>query len=65
MGAWSVAELAHFLEQGDLHGPAKRLRSNGVRGADLLHMDAHALVSDVGLTKFADNRVLSVRDAFF
>ena len=30
-----------------------------------MHMDAHALVSDVGLTKFADNRVLSVRDAFF
>ena len=65
MGAWSVAELAHFLEQGDLHGPAKHLRTNGVRGADLLHMDAHALVSDVGLTKFAARRVLSVRDAFF
>lgn len=65
MGAWSVAELARFLEQRDLHGPAKHLRANGVRGADLLHMDARALVSDLGLTKFAARRVLSVRDAFF
>ena len=65
MGAWSVAELAHFLEERDLQGPAKHLRTNGVRGADLLHMDAHALVSDVGLTKFAASRILAVRDAFF
>ena len=61
---WSVAELTQFLEQKDLHGPAKHLRANGVRGVDLLNTDAHALVSEVGFTKFAASRVVSVRDAF-
>ena len=61
---WSVAELTQFLEQKDLRGLAKHLRANGVRGVDPLNMDAHALVSEVGLTKFAASRVVSVRDAF-
>ena len=64
MSAWSVVQLSDFLEQRDLHGPAKHLRTNGVRGADLLGMDMRTLVSDVGLTRFAASRVLSVRDAF-
>ena len=50
--------------QHDLHGPAKHLRTNGVRGADLLGMDIRTLVSDLGLTRFAASRVISVRDAF-
>ena len=64
MNAWSVAQLSEFLEQHDLHGPAKHLRTNGVRGADLLGMDIRTLVSDVGLTRFAASRVISARDAF-
>ena len=64
MEAWSVAQLSDFLEQEDLHGPAKHLRANGVRGADLLRMNIETLVADVGLTRFAAARVISVRDAF-
>ena len=64
MEAWSVAQLSDFLEQEDLHGPAKHLRANGVRGADLLRMNIQTLVADVGLTRFAAARVISVRDAF-
>ena len=59
-----MAQLSDFLEQEDLHGPAKHLRANGVRGADLLRMNIQTLVADVGLTRFAAARVISVRDAF-
>ena len=64
MHAWSVAELCDFLESNDLHGPAKHLRANGVRGRDMLTLDAAALVTDVGLTKFAASRVIACRDVF-
>ena len=45
MLAWSVAQRSDFLEQPDLHLPATHLRTNGVRGADLLRMDEGTLVS--------------------
>ena len=64
MEAWSVNRLAQFLEEHDLHGPAKHLRTNGVRGADLLNMSVSSLVSEVGLTRFAASRTISARDAF-
>ena len=35
-----------------------------VRGADLLRKNIQTLVADVGLTRFAAARVISVRDAF-
>ena len=64
MNAWSVGQLAHFPEEHDLHGPAKHLRTNGVRGADFLKMGVKTLVSDVGLSRFAASRAISARDAF-
>ena len=63
--AWSVAQVSEFLEQHDLHGPAKRLRANAARDADLLSMDTGTLVSAVGLTHFAACRVIAARDSFF
>ena len=62
--AWSVGELAHFLDGDDLEGPSRTLRANGVRGQDLLSMDLCTLVADVGLTQFAAKRVLQSRDLF-
>ena len=56
--------MSEFLEQRDLHGPAKHLRTNGVRGEDLLSMDVGALISAVGLTRFAAGRIVFTRDAF-
>ena len=64
MRAWSVSRLAQFLEEHDLHGPAKHLRTNGVRGVDLLNMSVNSLVSEVGFTRFAASRTISARDAF-
>ena len=64
MAEWSVGQLVHFLEEHDLHGPAKHLRTNGVRGADLLSMDVNSLVAEVGLTRFAAARIVACRDAF-
>ena len=64
MNAWSVGQLAHFLAEHDLHGPAKHLRTNGVRGADFLNMGVQTSVSDVGLSRFAASRAISARDAF-
>ena len=40
------------------------MRTNGVRGADLLGIDTRTLVSDAELNRFAARRVLSARDAF-
>jgi len=64
MNAWSVAQLSDFLEQHNLHGPAKHSRTNGVRGTDTLGMDINTLVSDVGLSRLAASRVSSARGAF-
>ena len=64
MGAWSTSRLAQLLEEHDLHGPAKHLRTNGVRGVDLLNMSVASLVSEVGLTRFAAGRTIAARDAF-
>ena len=61
MSAWSASRLAQFLDEHDLHGPAKHFRTNGARGVDLLNMSVNSLAPEVGLTRFAASRTIARR----
>ena len=63
MSAWSVSEVAHWLESVDMEGPAMSLRAQGVNGHDLLNIcDAEEFCRDLKVTPFVARKVLSLRD---
>ena len=59
VSAWSASRLAQFLDEHDLHGPAKHFRICGVRGVDFRSMSVSLLVAEVGLTRFAASRTIA------
>ena len=63
MSAWSVSEVAHWLEGLDMVGPAMPLQAQGVNGEDLLNIhDAEEFCRDLKVTPFVARKVLSLRD---
>ena len=65
ISSWSVAALADFLCQNDMHGPATSLRTAGVNGADLLAFQSAAeMASDLRLPTFTARKLLQLRDNY-
>ena len=64
MRTWAASDVSSYLESCDLHGPARILLANGVRGQDLVGMTAEELTHDVGVSRFAGRRVADAKDAF-
>ena len=65
MEAWTVDQLAKFLDSEDLRGPAAAFRSSGVSGVDFLAWtDASALATDLRLTPFTARKLLACREKF-
>ena len=64
MSAWSVGEVAAFLRDKDLAGPAAYLADNGVNGEDLYNINLETLTQDLRCTPFAARKVLHVRNSF-
>ena len=63
MASWCVSEVARWLEGGDMSGPARILQSQGVSGEDLVSFQTAAQFShDVGLSMFAAQKILRLRD---
>ena len=64
VGAWAVADVASFLRQHDLSGPANVLFANGVNGVDFLEMTSRILQDELRLSAFAARKVLRARDGY-
>ena len=64
MRQWGAADVARFLEDADLAGPAGTLFTSGVNGVDLEIMTDTKLMSELRLTSFAANKVVRARDIF-
>ena len=65
MKSWTVDELAGFLVEEDLRGPAEALRRAGVNGHDfLLWTTREDLQAELGLPKFTAKKLLAARDLF-
>ena len=64
MAAWSVNELARFLEERDLAGLAKHLAAQGVNGSDFAALTFDEFVGDVRVTPFAAKKLVATREAF-
>ncbi len=64
MAAWTVSELASFLNSQDLSGPSGQLRHHGVSGEDFLSITAGVLTKELGLSKFTAKKLERLRDVF-
>ena len=65
MASWIVDELAEFLADEDLRGPAEDLRKAGVSGTDFLAWGTAAeLQVDLRLAPFTARKLLATRDAY-
>ncbi len=63
LGAWTVAEVAHFYEGADAAGLAVTLQKNAVNGADMAGFSSwEQLAEDIRMTPFAARKVLRLRD---
>ena len=63
--AWSVSEVAAFFEARDASGLATVLQHNAVNGSDLFAwQDSQQVLDDLRVTKFAAQKIVSLRDAF-
>ena len=65
MSSWTVGELADFLAEEDLRGPAEDFKKAGVSGKDFLAWASPLeLQTDLRLAPFTARKLLAVRDAF-
>ena len=64
MRSWCVKEVANFLRNADLEGPASTCEVNGVAGQDLFELSAIRFREELRLTPFAAEKVVSARNAF-
>ena len=63
MTSWRVSEVARWLEGSDMSGPASLLQSQGVNGEDVASFEsAVQFARDVGLSRFAAQKILRLRD---
>ena len=61
---WSVADLARFLVQADMEGPAQQLRAQGVAGCDFVGATVSVLHNDMRMSPFTSKKLLRIRDAY-
>ena len=62
MEAWTVEEVATWLEGLDMAGPAAHFRSQGVSGKDMVEFQSHQDLSrDLGVTAFLARKVFALR----
>ena len=65
MASWTVDDLAEFLADADLEGPAETLKKAGVCGQDFLTWDdAAELQADLRVAPFTARKLLAVREAY-
>ena len=65
MSAWSVDDVALWLEAADASGLAHTLRSNDVNGQDVVaFVDESELVTQLRLTPFSARKLLQLRNKF-
>ena len=65
MSSWTVDDLADFLADEDLRGPAEDLKKAGVSGQDfLVWTTPMELQADLRLAPFTARKLLAVRDAY-
>ena len=64
MRRWTVAEVVSFLHGRDLEGPAQAFFANGVAGEDFLTMSWETFTTDLRLSSFVAQKVLTARNAF-
>ena len=65
MSAWSVDDVALWLEAADASGLAHTLRSNDVNGQDVVaFVDESELVTQLRLTPFSARKLLRLRNEF-
>ena len=65
MASWTVDELADFLVDKDLQGPANAFRNAGVNGEDFLAWaTATELQADLRIAPFTAKKLIRTRDAY-
>ena len=65
MASWTVDELADFLADEDLQGPADAFKNAGVNGADFLAWaTATELQADLRIAPFTAKKLIATRDAY-
>ena len=66
MASWTVDELADFLVDKDLQGPANAFRNAGVNGEDFLAWaTATEMQADLRIAPFTAKKLIRTRDAYF
>ena len=65
MASWTVGELADFLADEDLQGPADALKNAGVNGKDFLAWaTATEAQADLRISPFTAKKLIATRDAY-